>query len=117
MPNGATALLGIVAVGGIIAVVGLSETASAAGTAASTTRRVATSTITQLLAGIGIGLELGNQLLMAISAEPFALTTAIAGIMGALGIEGVLGDISGLQFLLIGFSVFLAVYYIDRRVR
>jgi len=117
MPNMATGLLVALALVGVVMVVGTSRTASAAGTAGSGARRVVTSSWTAGLAGVGAGLEIGYQLLQAISMEPFAATTAIAGIMGALGIEGFLGDITGIQFLLIGFSIFLAVYMIDRRRR
>jgi len=48
--------------------------------------------------------------------EPFAVTTILAGIGGALGIEGMLGGISGLQYLLIGVTLFAGVV-IYRRVR
>ncbi|EMA01818.1 hypothetical protein C437_15401 [Haloarcula vallismortis ATCC 29715] len=113
MPEMATALLAAVAVVGVVVALGTDRTASAAGTAASGTKRVATSSWTAGLAGAGIGLEMGNQLVMAISAEPFAFTTMLAGVAGALGIEGLLGNISGIQFLLIGISIFLAVYKLD----
>lgn len=117
MPEGATLLLAAIAIGGAVLALGTERTASAAGTAASGTKRVATSSWTAGVAGAGIGIELGNQLLMAISSEPFAFMTVLAGLTGALGIEEMLGGLSGLQYLLIGISVFSVVYYVDGRVR
>lgn len=107
-----TAVIALGVVGLVIYAVGVERSRSAAATAAGGARRAATSGIGAGLAGVGLGLQFGNDLLMAIMAEPFALTTALAGVMGALGIEGFLGDISGLQFLLIGFAVFLVTYVV-----
>jgi len=115
MPNPTTILLSVIAVGAVIYTVGTERTAEAAGTAAGATKRVATSGITLGAAGAIGGIEIGNQLLQAIAAEPFAFTTAVAGIMGALGIEGFLAPLTGPQFLLIGFLTFLLVYMVQSR--
>lgn len=116
MPN-ATLLLAVIALGAVVLVLGTERTAAAAGTAASGTKQVATSSWTAGVAGLGIGLELGYQIVQAVAMEPFAFTTALAGLFGALGIEGYLGDLTGVQFLLIGLAVFASVVYMDRRRR
>lgn len=102
--------LGLLAVGALIYFVGIDESREAAARAGSGVRRGATSSVAAGAAGAGLGLQFGDQLVSAILTEPGFALTAVAGVMGALGIEGFLGDISGLQFLLIGFVVFLAVY-------
>jgi hypothetical protein len=107
-----TAILAIGVVGLVVYAAGVERSRDAAASAAGTATRAARSGTAAGLAGLGVGLQFGNDLLMAIMAEPFALTTALAGIMGALGIEGFLGDIGGLQFILIGFGVFLATYVV-----
>ena len=105
-----TAVLAVLAAGVVVYALGVERTTAAASTAASGTKRVATSGYTAGAAGIGIGMQLGYELMMAIAQEPFALTTAIAGLAGALGIEGLLGGISGLQYLLIGIAAFGLTY-------
>ena len=110
-----TAILAVIAVGVIIYAVGVERTSAAATTAASGTKRVATSSYTAGAAGLGIGMQLGYELMMAIAQEPFALTTVIAGVTGALGIEGMLGGVSGLQYLLIGIAAFALTYAVAGR--
>lgn len=109
-PITAVLALGVVAI--VVYAVGVERSRDAAASAAGTASRAARSGTAAGIAGLGVGLQFGNDLLMAIMAEPFALTTALAGIMGALGIEGVLGDIGGVQFILIGFGVFLVTYVV-----
>lgn len=112
-----TVLLAVIAIGGLVYAVGVEESKSAATTAGRGARRAASSGWTAGIAGVGIGIEVGYQIIQAIAADPFAATTAVAGLFGALGIEGLLGDISGIQFLLIGVTVFVAAYAFDRRRR
>lgn len=105
------ALLGIVAVA-LVIVIGLEETASAARTAGGGAARAAGSTAGLFAGGLLGGLMVGDALLQAVIAEPFALTTAVAGLAGAAGIAGLLGDITAIQFLAIGLTIFLAVGYL-----
>ena len=115
-----TLALGVLAVGAIVYALGVERTrdaASTAGSAASTAggaaSRAARSSATAGLAGLGIGLQFGNDLLTAILAEPGFALAAVAGGFGALGTGGFLGDLSGVQFLLIGLAAFaigLAVF-------
>jgi len=105
-----TLALGLAAVAALVYFVGIDSTASAA---RSTGRSIRTNANRSLAVGAGgaaLGLQFGNDLISAILAEPGFALTAVAGIMGALGTEGVLGDITGLQFVLIGFVTFLTVY-------
>ena len=109
-----TAALGLVLVGVLVYVVGIDETKSAAARAGSGTKRAgsgvkraATSTAAAGVAGAGVGLQFGDQLVNAILAEPGFALTAVTGIFGALGTGGYLGDLTGVQFLLIGLVVFL----------
>lgn len=103
-----TAVLLAVAAAAVIYAIGLEETKQAATTVGGKTKRAATSTAGAGLMGAGIGMQLGAEIIQAGMAEPFAVTTIIAGVAGALGIGGVL-EISGLQFLLIGITFFVAV--------
>jgi hypothetical protein len=111
MINTVTGVLLLVALGTAVYAAGIERSRDAAASAAGAGRRAASSGVAAGAAGLGLGLQFGNDLVMAVMAEPFAVTTALAGVMGALGIEGVLG-ISGLQFLAIGFSVFALVYVV-----
>lgn len=105
-----TLALGLVAIGALVYFVGLDSTASAASRTGSKVRSGANRGVALGAGGALVGLQFGDQLVNAIFAEPGFALTAVAGIMGALGIEGALGDISGLQFLLIGFVAFLTIY-------
>ncbi len=104
-----TAFLALLALGAVVLVVGVDTTKSAAKTAGGVTKEAADTTAGWGLAGVLGGLQLGGELFAAMAMEPFAVTTALAGIAGALGIEGMLGGISGLQFLLIGVTIFAVV--------
>jgi len=105
-----TAVLGLVAVAALVFVIGVDSTRTAATKAGGTVRSKVNRSVALGAGGALAGLQFGDQLVNAIFAEPGFALTAVAGIMGALGIEGVLGDISGLQFLLIGFVAFLVIY-------
>ena len=112
-----TAALGLVAVGVLVYVVGVEETQEAAARAGSGARRAgsglkrgATSSAAAGAAGAGLGLQFGSDLLNLILAEPGFSLAAVTGVFGALGTGGFLGNISGVQFLLIGVVVFLGAW-------
>jgi len=104
-----TLALMLVAVGAVVYFVGVDSTRRAAATTGSTIRSNVNRSVAVGAGGALAGLQFGDQLVSAIFAEPGFALTAVAGIMGALGLEGVLGDISGLQFLLIGFVAFVVI--------
>ncbi len=112
-----TAGLGLLAVGALIYAIGVDETRSAAARTASGARRagsgVASGVSTGALAGvagIGAGLQFGNDLITAILMEPGFSLAAVTGIFGALGTGGFLGDLTGAEFVLIGFVIFVGVW-------
>lgn len=105
-----TLALGAVAVGAIVYVVGIGRTQAAAARAGSGVRRATSSGVAAGATGAGAGLMFGDQLVSAILAEPGFALAAVAGIFGSLGTGGFLGDLSGLQFLLIGLTAFLVVW-------
>lgn len=105
-----TLALGLVAVGALVYLVGIDSTRMAAAKTGETVRSNVSRSVAAGAGGAMLGLQFGNDLITAILSEPGFALTAVAGIMGALGIEGFLGNISGLQFLLIGFTAFLVVY-------
>ena len=110
-----TAALGLVALGVLVYVVGVEQTQEAAARAGSGAKRAgsglkrgATSSVAAGAAGAGLGLQFGNDLLNLVLAEPGFSLAALTGIFGALGTGGFLGNITGVQFLLIGVVVFFA---------
>ena len=105
-----TLALGLVAVGALVAFIGVDSTRMAAAKTGKTIKSNANRSVAIGAGGALAGLQFGDQLVSAIFSDPGFALTAGAGVMGALGIEGVLGDISGLQFLLIGFVAFVTVY-------
>ncbi|WP_281195837.1 hypothetical protein [Halorubrum sp. F4] len=112
-----TVALGIVAVGALVYAVGVEESreaaaraGSAASTAGSAASRGARSGAVAGAAGLGIGIQFGNDLVTAILAEPGWFVAAIAGLAGSLGTGGYLGSLTGAQFLLIGVTVFVIGY-------
>ena len=105
-----TGVLGLVAIAALVYFVGIDSTRMAAAKTGKTIRENANRSLAAGAGGAALGLQFGNDLFQAILAEPGFALTAVAGIMGALGIEGFLGDISGIQFALIGFVAFLTVY-------
>lgn len=114
MINAVTGALLLVALGAAVYGAGIERSRNAAATAAGAGRRAASSGVAAGAAGLGIGLQFGNELVMAVMSDPFAATTALAGVMGALGIEGIL-DVTGVQYLAIGFTAFVAVYILAGR--
>jgi hypothetical protein len=108
----ATVVLGLVAVGALIYAVGINRSREAAARAGSGARSAATSGVAVGGAGAAVGLQYGNDLITAVLSEPGFALTAVAGVMGALGIEGALGGITGTQFLLIGFAAFVLVWVV-----
>ena len=106
----ATLVLGVLAVGAIVYVAGVERAQAAATKAGAGAKRASQSTAAAGVAGAGLGLQFGDQLINAILAEPGFAFAAVAGIFGGLGTGGLLGDISGLQFLLIGLIAFLVIY-------
>lgn len=108
----ATIALAVVAIGAIVYVAGVERTQAAATKAGAGAKRASQSTAAAGLAGAGLGLQFGDQLLNAILAEPGFALAAVTGFFGALGTGGFLGDISGLQFVLIGLIGFVTVYAI-----
>lgn len=107
-----TAALGIVAVGALIYAVGFEESREAAARAGGGIKRGATSSVAAGAAGAGIGLQFGDQLITALVSEPGFALAAITGVLGSLGTGGYLGDITGVQFALIGFAVFVGIYVV-----
>ena len=105
-----TIALMLVAVGAVVYFVGIDSTRMAAARTGSRLRSTASRQVAAGAAGAGVGLQFGADLFNAVLAEPGFALTAVAGIMGGLGIGGFLGEISALQFLLIGFVAFLVVY-------
>ncbi len=110
-----TFVLALVALGAVVYAVGLDTTKQATVGGARTAKRVGQTTTARATAGFLGGIAIAEQLALAAMMEPFAVTTILAGIGGALGIEGMLGGISGLQYLLIGVTLFAGVV-IYRRV-
>lgn len=110
MAAGVTLGLGLVALGAIVYFVGVDSTKAAATKAGGTVRNNVNRSVAVGAGGALAGLQFGDQLVNAILAEPGFAMTAVAGIVGALGIEGLLGDVSGLQFLLIGLIAFVTIY-------
>jgi len=110
MPAGVTLGLGLIALAAIVYVVGVDSTKAAATKAGGTVRSNVNRSVAVGAGGALAGLQFGDQLVNAILAEPGFALTAVAGIAGALSIEGFLGDISGLQFLLIGLIAFVTAY-------
>ncbi|OYR55528.1 hypothetical protein DJ73_02175 [Halorubrum sp. Ea1] len=106
----ATIALAVVAIGAIVYVAGVERTQAAAAKAGSGAKRATQSTAAAGIAGAGLGLQFGDQLLNAILAEPGFAFAAVAGIFGGLGTGGFLGGISALQFLLVGVIAFLVIY-------
>ena len=112
-----TLALGVLAVGALVYVVGVErsrDAAARAGSAASSgagaaTRAVSTSAAAGV-AGLGVGLQFGDDLITAVLSEPGFALAAVTGIFGSLGTGGYLGDLSGLQFLLIGLVIFAVGY-------
>ena len=107
-----TAALGIIAIGALIYAVGFEESREAAARAGGGIRRGATSSVAAGAAGAGIGLQFGDQILNAVLAEPGFALAAITGVLGSLGTGGYLGDLTGVQFALIGFAVFVGIYVV-----
>lgn len=105
-----TLLLGGLAVAAIVYVVGIGRTQAAASRAGSGVRQATSSGVAAGAAGAGAGLMFGDQLVSAILTEPGFALAAVAGIMGSLGTGGFLGNLSGLQFLLIGLTAFVVVW-------
>jgi hypothetical protein len=110
MPAGVTLGLGLIALGAIVYFVGVDSTKTAATKAGGTVRNNVNRSVALGAGGALAGLQFGDQLVSAIITDPGFALTAVAGVMGALGIEGYLGEISGLQFLLIGFVAFVVGY-------
>lgn len=105
-----TLALGAVAVVAIVSAVGIEQTQAAAASAGSGLRRATSSGVAAGATGAGAGLMFGDQLVSAILAEPGFALAGVTGLFGALGTGGLLGDISGLQFLLIGLTAFIVVW-------
>lgn len=106
-----TAVLALAALAVAVYAIGVSRTRQAVGSAAGTARGAATRGRMEILGGLGAGLMFGEQVIQAILNNPYGLTTIIAGVAGALGIEGLLAPITGPQFLLIGFLIFAGVAF------
>lgn len=116
-----TAAIGILAVGAVVYAVGVDKTKMAATRAGSGARRAGSGVAGSVskgalagVAGLGAGLQFGNDLFAAILADPGFSLAAVTGFLGALGTGGYLGDITGIQFLLIGVIVFVGVWTVTR---
>lgn len=105
-----TLALGVVAVGALVYAVGVDESREAAARATSGVKRGATSGVAAGAGGAALGLQFGDQLVSAILAEPGFALAAVAGFFGTLGTGGFLGDLTAVQFLLIGLFAMGAVY-------
>ncbi|OYR65882.1 hypothetical protein [Halorubrum ezzemoulense] len=105
-----TLALGVLAVGTLVYAVGVDESREAAARAGSGVKRGATSGVAAGAAGAGLGLQFGDQLFNAILAEPGFALAAVTGFFGALGTGGFLGEITAVQFLLIGVVVFIGAF-------
>jgi hypothetical protein len=102
--------LGVVAIGALVYAVGVERSRAAASKAGSGVKRGATSSVAAGAAGAGLGLQFGGDLVNAILAEPGFTLAAVTGIFGSLGTGGLLGDVTGGQFLLAGLIAFLVIY-------
>lgn len=116
-----TAVIGLAAVGAVIYAIGLEETTSAATRAGSGAKRAGSglknTVSTGAMAGVGglaAGLQFGNDLFTAILADPGFSLAAVTGILGGLGTGGYLGNLTGLQFVLIGLIAFVGVWAVTR---
>jgi len=105
-----TLALGVVALGALVYFVGVDESREAAARAGSGVKRGATSGVAAGAAGAGLGLQFGDQIVNAVLSDPGFALAAVAGFFGSLGTGGFLGDITAVQFLLIGVVAFIAVY-------
>jgi hypothetical protein len=105
-----TAALGVVAVGLLVYSVGVEESREAAARAGGGLKRGATSGVAVGAGGAALGLQFGDQIVSAILADPGFALAAVAGFFGALGTGGFLGDLTAVQFGLIGITAFIAVY-------
>ncbi|WP_435093405.1 hypothetical protein [Halorubrum sp. N11] len=106
----ATIALAVVALGAIVFVAGVERAQAAAAKAGAGAKRASQSTAAAGLAGAGLGLQFGDQLINAILTDPGFTLAAVTGIFGGLGTAGLLGDVSGLQFVLIGLIAFAVGY-------
>ena len=104
----ATIGLAVVAIGAIVYVAGVERAQGAAAKAGAGAKRASQSTAAAGVAGAGLGLQFGDQLLNAILAEPGFTLAAVTGIFGGLGTAGIL-DITAVQFVLIGLIAFLVI--------
>lgn len=102
--------LGLLAVGALVYAVGVDESREAAARAGSGVKRGAMSSVAAGAAGAGLGLQFGDQLLSAILSDPGFALAAVTGFFGALGTGGFLGEITAVQFLLIGVVVFIGAF-------
>lgn len=109
-----TLLLAVIATGIVVWALGVERTKDATKRAGSGAKRAASSTAGLAMFGAGAGMQLGVELVNAGMAEPFAVTTILAGIAGTLGIAGYLPDLSAAQFLLIGIGIFALVLAVRR---
>jgi len=105
-----TLALGVIAFGALVYAVGVEESREAAARAGLGVKRGATSGVAAGAGGAALGLQFGDQLVSAILAEPGFALAAVAGFFGSLGTGGFLGDLTAVQFLLIGVVAFIAVY-------
>ncbi|TKX86966.1 hypothetical protein EXE43_05635 [Halorubrum sp. SS5] len=102
--------LGLLAVAAIVYFVGVDSTKEYAAKTSKAAKSSASRTVGAGVGGAVVGLQFGDQLVNAILADPGFALNAVAGFMGALGIGGFLGDITAVQFLLIGLVAFVTVY-------
>jgi len=105
-----TLALGILAIGAVVFFVGVDSTRMAAAKTGKTIKSNANRSVALGAGGAIAGLQFGDALVNAILANTGFSLAAVAGVMGALGIEGFLGDITGFQFLLIGFVAFATIF-------
>ena len=110
----ATIGLAVVAIGAIVYVAGVERAQGAAAKAGAGAKRASQSTAAAGVAGAGLGLQFGDQLINAILTDPGFTLAAVAGVFGGLGTGGYLGEISGVQFVLIGLIAFLVIYGVFR---
>lgn len=109
----AAVVVGLVLIIGGIYLLSIEQVKAASKNAGSKTKRVAASKPGQGMIGAAAGMQIGYEILRAGITDPYALVTLAVGIFGALGIEGFLGDISGMQYLgIVGLVLLLAAIFL-----
>lgn len=100
MPNPITIALGLIVVALIVYAVGIDRTKAVTTSAASKTKRAATSGYGLAAGGAVTGLAAGDALFQFVASDPATLIAGLSGALGTLGMAGTI-SLSPLQYALI----------------